>query len=122
MRKRVHWVVVVSVLLQMSLGRGAAAADATPSPAAPAGELSAVDAFFVSAYQRGANAVLADGPPAFLVLPARLVLYRRGARQEWPLVPPLFNELKTVAHVTLGVFAVISPSDGAALGGADVTA
>ena len=122
MRKCVRWLVIVSVLLQVSLGRAAVAVDATPSPAAPAGELSAVDAFFVSAYQRGANAVLADGPPAFLVLPARLVLYRRGARQEWPLVPPLFNELKTVAHVTLGLFAVLGPSDGGPLPAADVAA
>jgi hypothetical protein len=118
----IRWVVVVSVLMQLSLERGAAAADATPAPATPSGELTAVDAFFVNAYQRGANSVLADGPPAFLVLPARLVLYRRGARQEWPLLPPLFNELKTVAHVSLGLFAVLSPSDGGPLSAADVAA
>src|SRR6185436_5859130 len=59
---------------------------------------------------------------AFLVLPDRMVLYRRGARQEWPLIPPLFNVLKTVAHVTLGLFAVLSPSDGGPLADDDMTA
>ena len=46
------------------------------------------------------------------VLPDRLVLYDRGARRAWPLLPPTFDPLKTVAHVTLGLFAVFSPTNG----------
>ena len=102
--------------------RVARAGSETPGTSSPAEQLAAVDRLFFASYEHAVHDVLATGPPALLVLPDRLVLYRRGARQEWPLIPPLFNELKTVAHVTLGVFAVISPSDGAALGDADVTA
>jgi hypothetical protein len=105
------------------LGGRAALADAvTPAPSAPAAQLAAVDGFFFTSYERAVHAVLAGGPPAFLVLPERLVLYRRGVRQEWPLIPPLFDEMKTIAHVTLGLFAVLSPSDGAPLGADSVTA
>ena len=98
-------------------------ADGTPAaPATAAAQLAAVDRVFVASYGRAVTDVLAGGPPAFLVLPDRVVLYRRGARQEWPLIPPLFNELKTVAHVTLGLFAVLSPTDGGPLAGADAVA
>jgi len=122
MRKWIRWLVVVSGIVLGGVGGAAFAADATPATSTPGGELAAVDAFFVTSYQRGANALLGDGPPAFLVLPARLVLYRGGVRQEWPLIPPLFNELKTVAHVTLGLFAILTPSDGGPLAAADVAA
>jgi len=90
-----------------------------PSPAA---QLREVDAFFPSMYGRAAREVLRQSPPAFLVLPERLVLYRGGARQEWPLLPPLFDELKTIAHITLGLFAILSPTDGGPLGADDATA
>lgn len=94
---------------------------AAPTGSAPA-DLATVDAFFVSSYGRAVQEVLGDGPPAFLVLPDRLVLYRATARQEWPLIPEQFTELKTVAHVTLGLFAVLSPSNGGVLAAEDLTA
>jgi hypothetical protein len=107
---------VLALLFQLD-GALAQVADGTP-----AARLAAVDRFFLAAYGRALREVLPDDPPAFLVLPDRLVLYRRGARSEWPLIPPLFNELKTVAHVTLGLFAVLSPTDGGPLGADDATA
>ena len=114
---------IVTTLLLAIVGLGAAAADdATAGPATPAAQLAAVDDFFLTAYGRAVRDVLGDGPPAFLVLPDRLVLYRRGARQEWPLIPPLFDALKAVAHVTLGVFAILSPSDGGPLGADGISA
>ena len=123
MRKRSGWFGVTIVLLYSSavLDR-AIAADATPSPSTPAAQLATVDAFFLTSYDRAVQQVLPDPPPAFLVLPNRLVLYRGGARQEWPLIPPLFNELKTVAHVTLGLFAILNPSNGAPLDATAMTA
>jgi hypothetical protein len=115
-----RYLVAVIVLL-LCAGNGAQARDAaaTATMAAP---LASVDAFFLTAYGRAVQKVLPDEPPAFLVLPSRLVLYRAGTRRDWPLIPPLFNELKTVAHVTLGLFAVLSPSNGAALGADDAVA
>jgi hypothetical protein len=105
----------VGVLLHAAL----VAAETPPTPAA---QLADVDRLFYATYERAVHAVLADGPPAFLVLPERLVLYRRGVRQEWPLIPPQFNELKTIAHVTLGLFAVLGPPDGGPLAAEDVVA
>lgn len=109
-------VVVASVLLHAAVGTGQ-----TPAPQAPAALLAGVDRLFLDSYGRAVQAVLPGGPPAFLVLPDRLVLYRRGVRQEWPLIPPLFDELKTIAHVTLGLFAVLSPTDGQPLAADDMT-
>jgi hypothetical protein len=110
------------MLLQIGGAGAARAADATPAPSTPTARFAAVDAFFFTSYERAVHEVLGDGPPAFLVLPDRLVLYRGRTRQEWPLLPPLFNELKTVAHVTLGLFAVLSPTNGGPLGADDATA
>src|SRR5215831_5424515 len=121
MSKRCGWLSGAIVLLQVGAGI-AAGADATPAPSTPAAQFAVVDAFFLTSYERAVREVLPDQPPAFLVLPDRLVLYRRGVRQEWPLIPPLFNELKTVAHVTLGLFAILTPSDGGPLAAADVAA
>ena len=106
------------LIAMMLLAAGLARAE---GPTA-AEQLAAVDKVFFSSYERAVHEVLPEAPPAFLVLPDRLVLLRAGARQEWPLVPPLFNELKTVAHVTLGLFAILSPTDGRPLAAADATA
>jgi hypothetical protein len=114
--------VIVIAILVLVAGHTARAQDATPAASTPAAELAAVDAFFMTAYGRAVQEVLPDEPPAFLVLPNRLVLYRGGVRRDWPLIPPLFNELKTIAHVTLGLFAVLSPSNGGPLDADDVIA
>lgn len=98
------------------------AAEPIPSPPSAAAQLASVDRFFLTAYGRAARALLGDPPPAFLVLSDRLVLYRSSGQQRWPLIPPAFNELKTIAHVTLGLFAVLSPSNGAPLAPDDVAA
>ena len=115
MRRWLTALAFASVLLHAALG----AAETPPTTAA---QLAGVDRLFYESYEHAVHAVLADGPPAFLVLPERLVLYRRGARQEWPLIPPQFNELKTIAHVTLGLFAVLGPADGGPLAVDDVVA
>lgn len=112
----------LSAVASLWLCGAAPADDATPAPATPAAELATVDQFFMTSYERAVQKVLADEPPAFLVLPNRLVLYRRGERRDWPLIPPLFTELKTIAHVTLGLFAVLSPTDGTPLSADDAVA
>src|SRR5262245_13275946 len=123
MRGRVkRLTVIVIATFVFEAGHSGLAEDATPAASTPAAELAAVDAYFVTAYGRAVQEVLPDEPPAFLVLPNRLVLYRGGVRRDWPLIPPLFNELKTIAHVTLGLFAVLSPSNGGPLDADDVIA
>ena len=79
------------MLVQMAGAGAARAADATPAPSTAAAQLAAVDALFLTSYERAVHEVLGDGPPAFLVLPDRLVLYRGRTRREWPLIAPLFN-------------------------------
>jgi len=125
MRSAVSWFIVASAVLQSTLASHVASADhPTPAGSSPAAQLASVDLFFVTAYGQAVRQVLGlpDSPPAFLVLPDRLVLHRRGVRQEWPLLPTLFDELKTVAHVTLGLFAILSPIDGAPFAADDVAA
>jgi hypothetical protein len=122
MSRCLNVVVALALLAVGPAPRAGRAEGAAAAPSTPAAELTAVDRFFVTSYGRAVQRVLADEPPAFLVLPDRLVLYRRAVRREWPLLPPRFTELKTIAHVTLGLFAVLSPSDGAPLGAGDAVA
>jgi hypothetical protein len=74
--------------------------------------LAQVDRAFRSVYGRAMRESLASGPAALLVLGDRMVLYRGGNRSEVPLLPPIFNEMKTVSHIALGLFAMLTLSDG----------
>jgi len=104
------------VLAALPVARGARAdsppapADGPPGAAAPAAALAAVDQAFYAAYERAVRESLATTPPTLLVLGGKIVLYRGGNRSELPLLPPLFDELKSVAHVSLGLFATLALS------------
>jgi hypothetical protein len=96
------------------LGAGAGAATSDPSPSAPsaaADTLAQVDQAFRSAYELAVRESIATAPPTLLVLGGKIVLYRNGNRSELPLLSPLFDELKTVAHVPLSLFAILQPGD-----------
>src|SRR5215813_10701889 len=114
------WLTALTLLI--AAADGARGAEATSAAQTPAQALAAVDQFFLSTYARAVREVLPDDPPAFLVLSDRLILYRHGDRREWPLIPPLFNELKDIAHVTLGLFAILSPTNGGPLRADDALA
>lgn len=105
-------VVAVGVLLTRC------AAQAAPPSGTAAEQLGGVDQTFVTVYGHSIQEILRDTPPTFLVVGDKLVLYRQGGREERPLIPPVFNELKTIAHVPLGVFAIISPANGQPLNAA----
>jgi hypothetical protein len=125
MRTSLAGFIVAFTVLQCSLIPHEASADPpTPAGSSPAAQLASVDQFFVTSYGQAVHEVLGlpGSPPTFLVLPDRLVLYQRGVRQEWPLLAPVFDEMKTVAHVTLGLFAILSPTNGGPLAAGDVTA
>jgi hypothetical protein len=108
--------VVLGLLVLLS---GDVLADELPATA-PGGsvaqqDLAAVDRAFFSAYERAGELVITNGPPALLVVGDEIILHRGGNRRSLPLLPPLFDELKAVAHVPLGLFAILTPSDGAPL-------
>jgi len=86
-----------------------------PDPTAAQNDLRAVDQTFIGVYGHALKEILVDAPPTFLVVGDSLILLRRGQREVRPLIPPIFNELKTVAHIPLGVFAIISPANGQSL-------
>src|SRR5215470_10564382 len=105
------WMVGLCLLLATRV-----AARSEQSATAARHELESVDQVFITAYGHSIKEILSDTPPTFLVLGDKVVLYRQGERQERPLIPPVFDELKTIAHIALGVFATISPVNGGALG------
>jgi hypothetical protein len=108
------------VLIVLLTAAATARADQLPSTRTKAtADLGTVDKAFLSAYERAAKTVLADAPPTFLVLPEKLVLYRDENRHQLPLLPPSFNELKTISHVALALFAIISPANATPLGVAE---
>lgn len=115
MRELALALVLLGALLLPAVGP--AVADSTPST--PADELATVNGFFVESYSRATREVRARAPAAILVLPGGLVLHRGGDRQEWPLRAPLFTELKTIAHIPVGLFSILDPTNGASFAAAD---
>jgi hypothetical protein len=119
---------VLGAVLVAALAWPRAAVAGTASERAPAAsaagtaeqQLAAVDRAFFSAYELAVREAVDQGPPALLVLGDEIVLYRGGNRRALPLLPPLFGELKSVAHVTLGLFAMLTLADGAPLDAAHV--
>lgn len=91
------------------------AATASSPVATARSRLADVDRAFFSAYEHAVQEVIRGGSPALLVVGSEVILYEGGNRATRPILPAPFDELKAVAHVALGLFAVLSPSDGAPL-------
>lgn len=69
----------------------------------------AVDLTFRAAYAQGRAETLRKLDPIVIVQLDQLVLLRGGKRTEANAIPPLYHQLKAVAHVALGVHVALSP-------------
>lgn len=74
--------------------------------------LTAFNAHFRDAYRRARIERLAQAGPVVLVKFDGLTLIRKGRRTEVPFPPPVYTELKQVAHTPLSVFVMLSGSVG----------
>jgi hypothetical protein len=75
---------------------------------APVEPLAALNAEVRADYAEARARALAAAGPILIAGPDKLKLLRGGAREEAPLDPPGYHELKAVAHVPLGLHALLA--------------
>jgi hypothetical protein len=84
---------------------------AKPSEPEPvsADPLVALNDNFRAAYAAGRKESLRHTDPVILVEGDTVVLRRKGERVAQPYTPPIYHDLKAVAHVPLAVFVLLAP-------------
>ncbi len=82
---------------------------------APKDPLVALNQQFRQEYKQAKAAALAKVGPVILTEGDTLVLLRGGTREEGPLRPPLYHQLKAVAHVPLALHVLLSADAGGPL-------
>ncbi len=88
-----------------------ACAGAPPKPA-PADPLADLNGLARAAYADARSRALANAGPVLIVGPAHVTLLNGTSRQEFELVPPRYQDLKSIAHLALGVHALYFESGG----------
>ena len=95
-----------------------AAAVPAQNMAAPAGPvqppaLTALNNAFRAAYADAKSRVLASSGPTLIVNGDTFVLLRGGRRIEANVGTPIYDPLKTIAHIPLAIYVTLTPGDGA---------
>jgi len=104
----------VAVLLCFGFAAGASA----QSMAAPAGPpqppaLTALNNAFRASYADAKLRVLASSGPTLIVNGDNLALLRNGRRVEANVQSPIYDPVKTIAHIPLAIYVTLTPGDGA---------
>ena len=108
--------VLAGTLVACQTGKGAeragpeAVAPVQAAPAADAGPvdpLVALNKAFREEYKQAKAEALARVGPVILTEGDTLVLLRNGTREEGPLRPPVYHQLKAVAHVPLALHVML---------------
>jgi hypothetical protein len=69
--------------------------------------LAAVNRVARAAYADGRAALLARTSPIIVAAFDRLIVLRNGEQSEAPFTPPVYHQLKTIAHVPLGIVTLL---------------
>jgi hypothetical protein len=90
-------------------------AQTMPLAAAPVGSpaLTALNNAFRAAYADARTRVLASSDPTLIVNGDNFVLLRGGRRVEANAGAPLYDPVKTIAHIPLAIYVTLTPGDGA---------
>jgi len=87
----------------------------SPLPAEPALEskdpLLKLNQAFRKAYAANRKIVLTKTSPIVIASGDDLVLHRDGKRTEVKVTPPLYHDLKTIAHVPLAIYTLLAAGD-----------
>lgn len=86
-----------------------ACAGARPPPADPLADLNHAAR---AAYADARSRALQHAGPVLIVGPAHVTLLANGARSEMELTPPRYHELKSMAHLALGLHSLFFESQG----------
>jgi hypothetical protein len=86
-----------------------------PVPAGPVQPpaLTALNDAFRAAYADARNRVLASSGPTLIVNGDHFTLLREGRRVEATVGVPIYDPVKTIAHIPLAIYVILTPGDGA---------
>jgi hypothetical protein len=92
-----------------------AAAQTMPAPAGPVqpAALTALNDAFRAAYADAKTRVLAASGPILIVSGDNFTLLENGRRLEANVGVPVYDPLKTIAHIPLALYVTLTPGDGA---------
>jgi hypothetical protein len=90
-------------------------AQTTPVAAAPVqpAALTALNNAFRAAYADAKSRVLASSGPTLIVNGDNFALLRDGRRIEANVGTPIYDPIKTIAHIPLAIYVTLTPGDGA---------
>lgn len=110
---------LASALLLLVAATGSASSppeSGRPMPAAPAivvpESLTVLNDAFRRAYADAKRRVLAGAGPLIVVKGDTAVLIRDGQRAEANVNVPFYHSLKTIAHIPLAIYVVLTPGEG----------
>ncbi len=89
------------------------AAAATAQTAESADALSELNNAFRAAYVDARGRALATSDPILIANGNQFVLLRKGRRVEEKLGLPIYDPVKTIAHIPLAIYVTLTPGDGA---------
>ena len=86
-----------------------------PAPAGPVQPpaLTALNNAFRAAYADAKSRVLASSGPTLIVNGDNFALLRDGQRVEANVAAPIYDSVKTIAHIPLAIYVTLTPGDGA---------
>jgi hypothetical protein len=105
-------VLAVLVFLMSAAGVPAQTVTGPASPMQPAA-LSALNNAFRGAYADAKSRVLASSSPTLIVNGETFTLLRGGKRVEANVEVAMYDAVKTIAHIPLAIYVVLTPGDGA---------
>ena len=90
-------------------------AQTMPAPAGPVQPpaLTALNNAFRAAYADAKSRVLASSGPTLIVNGDNFALLRDGRRVEANVGTPIYDPVKTIAHIPLAIYVTLTPGDGA---------
>ena len=111
MPTRTPTLAVIAFLLYAS----GAAAQTMPAPTGPVqpAALTELNNAFRAAYADAKQRVLASAGPTLIVNGDNFILLRDGRRVEANAGTPIYDPVKTIAHIPLAIYVTLTPGDGA---------
>ena len=104
--------VAVLIVVGSAAGVVAQTMSAPAAPAQPAA-LTALNNAFRAAYADAKTRVLASSGPILIVNGDNFALLRNGRRAEANVQTPVYDPVKTIAHIPLAIYVTLTPGDGA---------
>src|SRR5262249_53709146 len=90
-------------------------AQTAPAPAGPVQPqaLTELNNAFRAAYADARSRVLASAGPTLIANGDDFILLREGRRIEANVGTPIYDPVKTIAHIPLAIYVALTPGDGA---------